>query len=122
MNTGEIIKKDVIYVYGSTKKFSDETGISRTTLYDIYKNGIGIASYNTLSTIAKTLGYDLEELKKGNIEVIPELLEKITMPPVTAKGPLEQDLLEQFRKLSIKGQVKVLDYVNDLRAAYPSEV
>lgn len=44
------------------------------------------------------------------------------MPPKTANNYLEEDLLEQFRKLSIKGQVKVLDYVNDLRAAYPSEV
>lgn len=122
MNTGNIIKKDIIYSYGSTKKFSDTTGISRTTLYDIYNNGIESASFNTLSILAKTLGYDLEELKKGNIEVIPELLERINMPPLTANSAFEEDILSSLRLLSVKGQVKVLDYINDLRAAYPSEV
>ncbi|MCQ2369402.1 MAG: helix-turn-helix transcriptional regulator [Paludibacteraceae bacterium] len=122
MSTGNIIKKDIIYTYGSTKKFSDITGISRTTLYDIYNNGLETASFNTITTLAKTLGYDLEKLKQGEVEVIPELLEKITMPAVTANSAFEEDILRSLRQLSIKGQIKVLDYINDLKAAYPSEV
>lgn len=122
MSTGNIIKKDIIYTYGSTKKFSDITGISRTTLYDIYNNGLETASFNTITTLAKTLGYDLEKLKQGKVEVIPELLEKITMPAVTANSAFEEDILRSLRQLSIKGQIKVLDYINDLKAAYPSEV
>lgn len=122
MELGQKIKNDVLAIYKSTTECANACNISRNTLIKIYQNGIKGISENSLAAVAQALGYDFEELKKGNIRVIPEKYDKIALPAKTANNYLEEDLLEQFRKLSLKGQVKVLDYVNDLRAAYPSEV
>ena len=122
MDIGERIKNDVMMIYGSTKKCSESCGISRSTLIKIYETGLLGASHKTLYSLAIALGYDFIELKKGNIVADRELMEKITMPPVTTNSAFEEDVLTQLRQLSIKGQVKVLDYINDLKVVYPSEV
>ena len=122
MELGQKIKNDVMIAYGSTKRCAEVCGISRNTLIKMYENGIEGISHSSIAVVGNALGYDIEQFKRGVIAPATDDTENIELPSVTANGPLEQDLLEKFRKLSIKGQVKVLDYVNDLRAAYPSEV
>lgn len=114
MTIGEEIKRDINAVYGSTKAFSDEVGISRTTMYDIYKNGIESIGHKTLVVIANALGYDFEKFKNGEIVADPELVKRVKIPNATAKNPLEQEVIEKFRRLSIKGQLKLLDIMEDM--------
>lgn len=122
MNNGLTIKKDITILYGSTKKFSEESGISRTTIYDLYNKGIEKASPATLSALSKYLGYDFEKLKEGVIATDPVLLENYNKEPTNPNNILEDDLLSHFRKLSIKGQLRVIEYIEDILPKYSSEV
>lgn len=122
MELGQKIKNDVMIAYGSTKRCSEVCGISRNTLIKMYRDGIEGISHSSIAVVGNALGYDIEQFKLGIIAPAPDSSDNFELPKSTARSVLEEDLLEQFRKLSIKGQVKVLDYVNDLRAAYPSEV
>ena len=83
-------------------------------MYDIYKNGIESIGHKTLVVIANALGYDFDKLKNGEIVVDQELVKRVKIPNATAKNPLEQEVIEKFRRLSIKGQLKLLDIMEDM--------
>lgn len=125
MDTGKRIKNDVLMTYGSTKRCAEVCGLSRNTLIKIYESGVDGISHGSLAIVASALGYDIELLKQGIVAPAKESDDESTsaiIAPMTVNSAFEEDILASLRLLSVKGQVKVLDYINDLRAAYPSEV
>lgn len=118
MFIGEKIRQDVELLYQSTNKYSEETGISRTTMRKIYSNGIIGNAPKTIKKIADTLGYKYDALRHGEVIIDETLREKIILPTVPLYNHIEEDLLSQFRNLSIKGQMKVIEYIEDIKDNY----
>lgn len=124
MDIGKRIKNDVLITYGSTKRCAEACNISRNTLIKMYECGVDGISHGSIAIVANALGYDAEQLQQGIKAPAKEDENEtsVELAPVVAQGSFEEDLLKQFRSLSVKGQVKVLDYINDLKVVYPSEV
>lgn len=122
MNIGQKIKNDVLTLYKSTTECANVCGVSRNTLIKIYSNGIEGISDNSLALVAQALGYDFAALKDGRIVVDPDLLSRVTSPRISPNNVLEEDILKQVQKLSARGQLKVLEYIEDILPKYSSEV
>lgn len=121
MTINERIRQDVELLYTSTNKFSEEVGISRNTMMKIYTNGIGCVSIRVIQRLAEALGYNYIELMNGKIVIDQNLRDKINLPATPLYNHIEEDLMNQFRNLSIKGQMKVIEYIEDIKDNYRKE-
>lgn len=121
MTITERIRQDVELLYQSTNKFTEEVGVSRTTMRKIYENGLDGIAPKTILNIAKALGYDYAELRKGKIVIDETQRKKINTQPASLYNHIEDDLVNQFRMLSIKGQMKVIEYIEDIKDNYRKE-
>ena len=126
MTVEELLKNEIELQYGSTYNFCKTTGLSRSMFTKIASKGIKSVSNVSLNKIAKHLGLSISDLKKGKIvyhEYTPEEIakfesEKIAPIVVDTNNPIEIQLLEAFRNLDFKGQIKTIEYIKDITATY----
>lgn len=129
MKFEEALKNEIEIQYGSVYHFSQVTKISNSTFTKISQSGIKSVSKKTLTRIAHHLGLDVDALSNGQIkgaeyteeEKARFASEKLAPFTTDPSNPMEKDLLTSFRKLSIRGQFKVIDYVNDIMNTYKEE-
>ena len=67
----EELKKLIIERYGTVTNFSNEIGVSKSTMHSILQRGVMNANVHTIIDICKVLNISVDELAEGRIVDLP---------------------------------------------------
>ncbi len=106
------LRNDVLQL--SQNQFSENLGLTQAGISYLEQPNKPLAN-STIKTICLTYNVREEWLRNGTGEIFT---------PDSTLSPMETSLLSDFRALDIRGQAKVLDYIQDLMqaAAYRSSI
>lgn len=97
------LKMEIERLYGSIPKFCRETGIAKSTIYNIFDRGIQNTRTKTMETVYAFVRLD----------------------PVEQDAPAldddEQQLVDMFRKMDAENRARLLDVAGALVAASRAE-
>lgn len=105
MTTEEQLRDLMIKKSGSVNKFSQEVGLSQSTIFSILSRGINKANIDSIITICKALDISTDELAEGRITPMSEYLFVKNGQPLA---------LIELEKLNEKNQAKLLAYYEGL--------
>ena len=130
MTFEEKLRREIELQYGSLYHFAQVIGVSRSVFTGLKNAGIESLSEKTVKKIARGLSFDPESLMRKEFVYVSNVpLEEIEAEAEVIKqakanrilSPLEETLLTAFQDLSVKGQFKVLDYIEDISAKYKKD-
>ncbi len=98
MTIEEELKKIMIEKSGSVNRFSQECGLSTSTVATIFTRGVNKTNVNTITKICKHLGISADELSNGRITY----LENVSYP------------LIEFEKLTAGNRARLIAYYQAL--------
>ena len=106
MTIEEQLRKEILKQYGSVRAFTNEIGVSYSTLDSALKRGISNAGVSTMIRVFQALQLDIENIQRGDLYYSAE----------NENAPSRKDaaLLAMFNQLNEEGQEKLLDYADDL--------
>mgnify|MGYP004547764115 FL=1 len=105
MNVEEKLKELILANYKSIRAFTVAASIPYSTVDNIFKRGIGGTAVTTVVRICDLLGITVEGITHGIIEP------KENSAQLT---PAQAKLLGSFDQLNDEGQIKAVEYVEDL--------
>ena len=98
MTIEEQLKELIIKKSGSVNKFSNENGLSTSTVATVFTRGVQKTNINTIIKICKALGISADELSNGRITFLSDV---------------EYPLIE-YEKLTKDNQARLLAYYQAL--------
>lgn len=106
MTLEEQLKAEILSKYKSIRAFTQQFGISYSTLDSIFKRGIKNAGIDTMLKIFGALNIDIESVKTGT-------LKHVSASPINNFYTVdEQSLINKYRALDIFGQDTVKAVLN----------
>lgn len=105
MTIEEELKKIMIEKSGSVNRFSQECGLSTSTVATIFARGVNKTNINTITKICKHLGISADELSNGRITY----LANVSYPVI------------EFEKLTESNRARLMAYYQALMDSQESK-
>lgn len=103
MTIEEQLRDLIIKHSGSVNKFAQDSGVSQSTLFTVFKRGINKANIGTIITICRELNISTDDLCQGRITPLQYLnpnVEYINISELTAENQERiRDYYEMLKRL-----------------------